>query len=532
MSVLEIDLVTEAGRKKFHEDSGDIFVSCVRDLVKIQQLRNLTAYDKAQVETIHQILVKLATTMPPEDFRKKVPEFDTIMFMRHAMIEIQRLTSEPSYIQTGELDNHECVLIPLAALCFQIVPGAVAFESEFFQILADFVKARRSKKKRRRLPSQENCRLICEIVSNAYIASQEGFDNNWPAERVFKKLEESGILQQFLRCLTVPGSMKNYPKRITSMLDNLHNCPLILKKKFKRGQPCGDTLSAIIEGRDGSVDQESDVIKSFQTLKEAATAADPTRYKPKQETCSHCGKQEPAESISHMSCSRCKLVHYCSKACQKAHWKHHKQYCVPISKQSMKKLDFLSKAVNNFLHQYYVNIMLTMLGECNDTGLDMNEMIIELNFSANDDGMVPAMQNPPIFKITPAQRYIEGFPREIPDWIRNDFDLDTSEKRIQQNMDMIQSLDIQASPTTIIAHYADCVQNFSPQSGDKRFSQDAQDAFWDAMHQHFEPLSKILRPAELQIARQAIGPEFVVYNPPSDVAALSEVREILDRSSV
>jgi len=43
--------------------------------------------------------------------------------------------------------------------------------------------------------------------------------------------------------------------------------------------------------------------------------------------CENCGKQ----GGSMKRCARCKKMKYCSKNCQRAHWKTHKQDCVPPS---------------------------------------------------------------------------------------------------------------------------------------------------------------------------------------------------------
>ena len=42
----------------------------------------------------------------------------------------------------------------------------------------------------------------------------------------------------------------------------------------------------------------------------------------------HCGNCRVG-GFKMMKCSRCHLVHYCSKTCQKADWKQHKQVCNP-----------------------------------------------------------------------------------------------------------------------------------------------------------------------------------------------------------
>jgi TPR repeat protein len=50
--------------------------------------------------------------------------------------------------------------------------------------------------------------------------------------------------------------------------------------------------------------------------------------------CSNCGKSDNLKS-----CARCKLIQYCSTACQKQHWKAiggHKKFCV--SKEEKKRV--------------------------------------------------------------------------------------------------------------------------------------------------------------------------------------------------
>jgi len=54
-------------------------------------------------------------------------------------------------------------------------------------------------------------------------------------------------------------------------------------------------------------------------------------------TCMYC-KQE-GKSL----CSRCEQVKYCSRECQKKHWKEHKQFCTTKEKQEIDKREDLQK---------------------------------------------------------------------------------------------------------------------------------------------------------------------------------------------
>jgi len=53
--------------------------------------------------------------------------------------------------------------------------------------------------------------------------------------------------------------------------------------------------------------------------------------KPNCKICGNCSTPEGNESAPSLSgCSRCGLVFYCSKECQRAHWKaNHKHHCIP-----------------------------------------------------------------------------------------------------------------------------------------------------------------------------------------------------------
>lgn len=43
-------------------------------------------------------------------------------------------------------------------------------------------------------------------------------------------------------------------------------------------------------------------------------------------TCFHCGKEGRSPPLRR--CSQCEIAYYCSKTCQKGHWKKHKDACI------------------------------------------------------------------------------------------------------------------------------------------------------------------------------------------------------------
>ena len=73
---------------------------------------------------------------------------------------------------------------------------------------------------------------------------------------------------------------------------------------------------------------------------------------------------------------------------------------------------------HNFLRMHYVRAMLQMVEVCESTGESINEMVFEIDFMANEDGAIPALQNPPNFKIAPIRSYlIEGSQAEKPHFL-------------------------------------------------------------------------------------------------------------------
>lgn len=135
-------------------------------------------------------------------------------------------------------------------------------------------------------------------------------------DKVFKEWESCGWLKEYIRCSTIPqdGDNAHFPPGILKVYEHLNNnCFLLVKKKFKRGQPCGDVVSAIINGTDGSRIKRPRVMHK---LHELANYADILQSKAQPSNiCRNCNKFGNSEEFqkSLMKCSRCKTVFYCSK---------------------------------------------------------------------------------------------------------------------------------------------------------------------------------------------------------------------------
>lgn len=49
--------------------------------------------------------------------------------------------------------------------------------------------------------------------------------------------------------------------------------------------------------------------------------------------CAACGSGPAPPASRMLTCSRCRVVRYCGKGCQKAHWPHHKLVCRQLTQQ-------------------------------------------------------------------------------------------------------------------------------------------------------------------------------------------------------
>mmetsp|Transcript_17602 Transcript_17602/g.43307 ORF Transcript_17602/g.43307 Transcript_17602/m.43307 type:complete len:847 (+) Transcript_17602:218-2758(+) len=451
-----VDIGTEEGANALLlAGCGEEYISSkLKEIRKIRNKNRLLPQDEEKLQILHGFIAFFVVNADQQLFREKIPESEIQRWLDHVIQELKKLTNKRNWISTGELDGID--EMELASHCVSMmakhaVPVALAFEGDFFRVLADFVASRKGNG--RALPSTSVCKAIGLIVSTSIRVAQLNFDNKWTAEKIFKKFEVCGMLEQFLRCVTVLVTVDK--ETAHQMLDQLQSCTVILSKKFKRGDPCGETLRAIVDGKDGS---KTILPEIFTRLDGIATLAAAMESPDDLCKCNYCAKSSSSEAFqkSLMVCSRCRTTQYCSKTCQIADWTQHKPLCKPVPKieknsKECKWVERRTLSTSNMLYNFFSQHADTLVTKIDETcKRNLSGVAIEIDFMPNKDGQIPAFQDPPVIKIAPFQDYIEG--REVPDSISQRSNPNENAELFRARLKEGEVLDEDAR---FLIHYAD-----------------------------------------------------------------------------
>lgn len=310
-----VDIRTEHGAnaylQQFSQLGGDCLSNDAEEISKLCSKRQLNIMDQSKLVSKNMFVGFIAQAASYDVFRKHVTR-NTIMAWLNLLTEqIKKFTTNRDWINTGKLPYHDTILFDTCTgILRHAVPTVLAFEGEFFAAVADFVKARKGKGQA--LPCEDVGYTFTAIVANSYLTSTRNFDNPWTTEKVLKKLEATGILEQFLRCVTVPETYESLGPPLHTFLDEFQHCIPFVSKKLKPGQPCGDVINAILEGRDGSKVKHPAVLNKLRTMMRLASSVDPEhKFGDLNKICRNCGKLDGSDAL--MRCARCQGAWYCSK---------------------------------------------------------------------------------------------------------------------------------------------------------------------------------------------------------------------------
>lgn len=307
-----VDICTEIGANAFLQSESEFLSVCVEAMSNICSYRKMNARDKNDLMQTAFLFSAIAKYGDRQIFRQSVEQSTVRAWLDFVIAQFRRFTTNPNWIAIGSLPMHDLrILEGCVFMMNHAVAAAFAFEGEFFTALADCVKARKGTG--RALPSEQICYFLTLTVSNAYQASRLSFDNTWTSEQAFKKLEATGALEQFFRCVSVPQAQDDW--YLFGMLDELQACIPFIKKKLQPGQPCGDAIIAILDGKDGSRAERPSLLSKLRAITRIQSSVASGRAIASYNSCRKCGKADSSESFqkSLMQCARCKQTWYCSK---------------------------------------------------------------------------------------------------------------------------------------------------------------------------------------------------------------------------
>ncbi|KAL9182977.1 hypothetical protein ACHAXT_004256 [Thalassiosira profunda] len=384
----------------------------------------------------------LARYSTPSLFASVVPDREFQFWMDQTMIELRFLGHDPRWRRTGALEQHDAFIIhPCVSMFVHDVPAQLAMEKDLFKALGDFVGGLNPSL----LPSTDIAETLCLITGNAFMSLFFRENNPWPAEKIFKKLESSGWLAQYIKITSVPQDPRTTEssRGILKIYDEMLNCPAFMKRKLRRGEPCGDVVHDILSGTVGSRER-TEVVHKLKAISNYAEILQPGGDFGPFKVCRKCSKAEiPAEvdgmlempQQSLLRCARCQTVYYCSKECQASDWKEHKKQCRKAGSSATKSNDACRQIVFNFSQKYYVAIMERVVTVCKELGLTKAEVLLELDFYPDDSGVAPALRYPPVFAVKESRGYFEGERPNEPDWFFKTVDAQTYERNVKATLE-------------------------------------------------------------------------------------------------
>ena len=321
-----VELCTQEGSDAFLQvqDRFNFFTANIKVCNDIRKRgrksrRGLTESEKMHLTTTHFQIDCFARYGSPGVFAARVSNKEIEYWMDHIMSELKRKAKDPSWQRTGVLEQHDAFLLnPCISMFLHDAPVEVAFEKGFFKVLCDFIKARKAPL----LPSADLAETVCLLTTNAFI-NLIFRPNPLTPEKVFKKLETCGMLEQYIRCSTIPQEYDSYEFHpgIIKFYEELIECQHFIRKRFKPGEPCGDAVEAILDGKDGCKKKRMQVIEKLEAIVSYADIMQiaesvPGGSKPLK-ICRNCNKADTSSEYqeSLMACSKCQNVHYCCKVC-------------------------------------------------------------------------------------------------------------------------------------------------------------------------------------------------------------------------
>jgi len=321
----------------------------------------------------------------------------------HVTIQLRKLQTSPQWKQDGNLDTNDTMMFATCPLIFHHAFRLKLFAKEsplqvprdFFHALASCIDTLTP-----RLPHREFVRMFTDTCT---LLLEEDYEIT-----MLKMMEKSGLLVQILRCSTMP--LDDMETTYKFYIDLTHQLSFI-KKKFKTGQPCNNIIQKILAGDDGHSNPDPKVLNFLQTILKLADKTHQDLPFHLNKYCEFC-RTKLSEHL--LLCSQCRKAHYCSKECQRNDWKNHKQCCEQNSSLEIKNIDKYENMAKNFLIDHADELQAKLDETISETGLKQNELVLNLDFVADESGVAPALSNPPRFEMLSVKNTLEKLKKLYP----------------------------------------------------------------------------------------------------------------------
>jgi hypothetical protein len=392
---------------------------------------NLTAAyneeDDDELATAYSIMRMAIDNASPEKMASGIPESELRYFLQHTLNTLKTLSTDRNWLRSGALSlSHELLLMVVAAFSKHIWFFKTFHSNEDMEAFAKFYASR----KKNDTPNHKVAHLIVLIVNNALVyLMQEGLSH----EKALGTMEKSGLLGQFIRC--VPA----HPEWSAQVVTSLQACLQLVKKKLKSGTRTGDILDAVVAGEDGPINEKAKAsLARLQSLARLCNNNNNDRNNTENlKSCRRCDKIErQSDDVLLKKCQRCKATYYCSKECQKADWKSHKETCYEFSSGAVNRSEqkIADTTIGAVIELNYFGIAKEIYKKMQEYDVPKKELFLKIDFY----GDAPALRNEVTVWLT--SNFLKGASvPDVPDWFHTDAGRKDFAKYLRKQFDQVTS---------------------------------------------------------------------------------------------
>ena len=506
-----VNILTEEGANTFISTNDTFFgfSSNIEMADKLRKKKKLNRQQKEDLKMIY-ILIGEVADNATDDVFDNVSKHELKSYFEHVTRVLKSIITDVKWIRTGILQDIDREIINnTVPLMKRVHAVEMAFECNYFKVLAELIAARKAPS----LPCPEIATLSCATMNNARISLLRPMSGNENEKadattaKSFKRFEACGILAQFLRCSTTPSAAD---PGMFMCYNELLRCQSLIKKKFKKGEPCGDVVHDIlfkIDGDSHCSKRITEYLKNIAFLARLSQSDKNDLTTVPNRVCRYCNEGEFTKAFqeSLRVCSRCQVTYYCTKECQRSDWKKHKLTCNPFDKEVRKAMGNTDNVTLNFLKCHYEPIMLELIRICDETGLNKKEMLLQADFKPGPEGeMAPALSGK--FKIGVTRRYLEGDRPDEPDWFVKNEDEACYKTNIASFLPALRDqYDIMTNNNLLLYCRFNIGHSVKRTSLENMFSDEAFEAFQKATKEHdYGPMESLFSPAIVEKIKRFI----------------------------